>query len=92
MIELNQQTHDEIKRMFDLNMFRHLGEVVGILFWGVYQSKSNEWRVKALNSITKKYYNAESKELRDFAMHCDYAFSLSNQFTIVTDFNGNNMN
>lgn len=92
MVQLNQSTHDEVEKMYNKGMFKHLGETTSKIFWLTYQNASNEWRVKALNSITKKYHNAESQELRDFAMRCDYAYSLSNQFTIVTDLNGNNMN
>lgn len=82
MIQLTQQTHDEV-----LNIFGEDSE-----FWEKYQNSDNEWRVNILNEITKKYHNSESKRLSDLAIRCDYAYSLSNQYTIVTDLEGNNMN
>ena len=80
MIQLTQQTHDEV-----LNIF---GE--DSVFWDKYQNSDNEWRVNVLNEITKKYHNSESKQLSDLAIRCDYAYSLSNQYTIVTDLNAKN--
>lgn len=82
MIQLTQQTHDEV-----LNIFGEDSE-----FWEHYQNADNAWRVDTLNAITKKYHNSDNERFRNLAMRCDYAFSLSNQFTIVTDLNGNNMN
>lgn len=82
MIQLTQQTHDEV-----LNIFGEDSE-----FWEKYQNSDNEWRVNILNEITKKYHNSDNEGFRKLAMNCDYAYSLSNQYTIVTDLDGNNMN
>ena len=82
MIQLTQQTHDEV-----LNIFGEDSE-----FWEKYQNSDNAWRVNTLNEITKNYHKSDNERFRKLAMNCDYAYSLSNQFTIVTDLNGNNMN
>ena len=81
MIQLNQSTHDEV-----LNIF---GE--DSAFWEKYQNSDNEWRVNILNEITKKYFNSDDKRFHNLAIRCDYAYSLSNQYTIATDLNGSNM-